>query len=762
MASRFLDHGVGDWHRITNDDALDEHLDFYYGHPPPPILAHTLHDPDLDRCLNWSAPRFAHSTRMEPDEHLVSPRVEPKIELPEQEKDVGDPTLLPDAGHDDSHGFNPFDDPTFHLQDGATTTDNHEQHVSHKRCEEPKREGLETTSPSTNGPFLVADTALDSPNVEGPQHLQRTLTEPMVQGGWSYADSQGTPPSTYIHPVSNGLPQVQYSGFQAQGQMPQSRTNFSRVRAHTTNSGPTSNPHQPYPRLNPAHLRQQVSTRGFLNNVHSAGYSNSGISRPVQTFFSDSGREYISPEAFGNPSMRSAHNIGLNGTTWGSNTFRGADNNIGQFVNSHNIPPEINGSPNHFINPNKLQNHPYSTVTSSRASKFETPLEPSVARDGPDQTKHQYRSSMKREAQSVLSDDDAESPTTSKPYELNYLNIKAARDAERPPFKTNKSRDSTIPMEDEQKQAFVARLVRCMLSTTRAEDNKGMISQWQKLKQDEPRVEQAAWRLLDMVLQLHTQKTMCKHLLGSEFTAQLVNDPTTATQRVQNNRKVNAGKKSYLDHGRRVVKTRAGQDGYRDSSRSTQPKHEDSDDEGLFGHMGDEDADGEIDEEYHQHMNGHIGKAAHAAEPASQGFGSSVRTKREIAIEHEDNGRRAKKRKRPESAFQNHPTAPMKKIKATRDPNNSRSKYQSINGCMIDLHDKSNEAKVMESGSDKVRAMFVEHHYPNSANSRPRRSMRAAAPKHFVGQDNSDGDEDEDQDQDDLEAEDEDEDDEYQ
>lgn len=29
---------------------------------------------------------------------------------------------------------------------------------------------------------------------------------------------------------------------------------------------------------------------------------------------------------------------------------------------------------------------------------------------------------------------------------------------------------------------------------------------------------------------LKTQKTMCKHLLGAEFTAQLVNDPSTATQ----------------------------------------------------------------------------------------------------------------------------------------------------------------------------------------------------------------------------------------
>ncbi|KAL8954097.1 MAG: hypothetical protein Q9222_000076 [Ikaeria aurantiellina] len=754
MGSRFLDHYVGDWHRITDDDELDEHLDLYSGYRLPPNQAHTIQRSGLDRYLDCSTTGFASATSMESDEGTVTPRAEPKLEVPEQKKEDTNASLLADIEHDDSSAFNPFDDPNFQLQDEGTATYNHEQNVRSNTTADLKHEGPETTGSSTNGPALAADASLDSRIVEETQPLQRTSTEPIIQAprAWSHHNSLGSPTSTYNYPMNNGLPQLGYPSLQAHGQMSHPRRHFSRVRAQTTNGGPTSYPHQTYLRLMPTSLRHQASTKSFLNNAHGNlgfGHSNNGISRSIHTSLSDDGREYTPSESFDSPSMRHAPNFAASGRTWDSNTFRGADDNTGRSINSYNVQSNINGVTSHYVDPSRLHDPVYSTGTSSQMLRSQTPRAPSVAQDEPHQIRRQSRAPMHKQVRQVHTEDDTETPMTIRGYELHYPNIKAARDAERPPFKTNRSRDPTIPMDDEARQEFVERMVRCMLGTHLAEDNKGMINQWQKLKQDEPRVEQAAWRLL-------TQKTMCKHLLGSEFTAQLVNDPTTATQRVQNNRKVNAGKKSYLDHGRRAVKTRAGKNGHRDSSNSTQPKPEESDDEALFGHMGDEDAEGDIDEEYHQHMSSMNGRVRTAS-----GFGSSIGgTKRGLETEHfEDNGRLEKRQKRTDSAYQHHPIAPRKKIKTARDPENSRSKYQSVNGCMIDLHDKSNEAKVLQSGSEKVRAMFMDYHYPNHhVNERPRRSMRAAAPKHFVGQDVSD--EAEDQDHPGLDTEDED--DEYQ
>lgn len=80
--------------------------------------------------------------------------------------------------------------------------------------------------------------------------------------------------------------------------------------------------------------------------------------------------------------------------------------------------------------------------------------------------------------------------------ELHYDSIDAARIAERPPFRVNPKKDESIPWSIDEKRKLVHRMVRCMLSTDHAEDNAGMIRQWNKLKQDEARVEQAAWRIL--------------------------------------------------------------------------------------------------------------------------------------------------------------------------------------------------------------------------------------------------------------------------
>lgn len=80
--------------------------------------------------------------------------------------------------------------------------------------------------------------------------------------------------------------------------------------------------------------------------------------------------------------------------------------------------------------------------------------------------------------------------------ELHYDSIEAARVAERQPARVNPKKDETIPWTNDQKRELVRRMVRCMSSVRFAQDNDGMIRQWAKLKLDEARVEQAAWRIL--------------------------------------------------------------------------------------------------------------------------------------------------------------------------------------------------------------------------------------------------------------------------
>ncbi|KAL9033417.1 MAG: hypothetical protein Q9214_007527 [Letrouitia sp. 1 TL-2023] len=116
------------------------------------------------------------------------------------------------------------------------------------------------------------------------------------------------------------------------------------------------------------------------------------------------------------------------------------------------------------------------------------------------------------------------------------------------------------------------------------QDNHNMKNTWAKMMEDTKRVEQAAWHVLDLALQIHQdgypiptnkpssnkfekfgtrwyeickglmyEKTMCKHLCGTNFSEQFVNDPKSATLRVQNNRKVNKTKSAVISQGRQAI-----------------------------------------------------------------------------------------------------------------------------------------------------------------------------------------------------------------
>ena len=108
----------------------------------------------------------------------------------------------------------------------------------------------------------------------------------------------------------------------------------------------------------------------------------------------------------------------------------------------------------------------------------------------------QYSEEMEDEIDVAMEDDDDASG-------CHYSSIEAAKAAERPPIKVKPEKDKTIPTTDAKRQEYVRQMVRCMVFTGKAQDNHGMIQQWRKMKQDIQRVEQAAWRMLEMTLQMH-------------------------------------------------------------------------------------------------------------------------------------------------------------------------------------------------------------------------------------------------------------------
>ena len=205
-------------------------------------------------------------------------------------------------------------------------------------------------------------------------------------------------------------------------------------------------------------------------------------------------------------------------------------------------------------------------------------------------------------------------------------------------------------------------------------------------------------------------------------------------QRVQNNRKVNAGKKTVLDKGRRVSYNEDTRKGRQDSFGSL-------DQETFLEDLGDEDAEGEIDEDYLLVSGGM--NNSHRATTQSTPSRSSVPAhglKHEQGDEDSDyiDTRGKKKSRRATTGTRRIPTNGI--AKNQRAPPGSRSRYQAINGRMVDLKDKSQEARIYAEASPEIQARFNAYHYPDgrpSESNHSRRSSRAAAPTTFRGADNS-------------------------
>ncbi|KAL8782308.1 MAG: hypothetical protein Q9213_005502 [Squamulea squamosa] len=763
--SRVNGRCMQDWHRIT-DEEFDRELDFWFNNE-------LVQQPDLAEQSTYSSHQTTSSTARlvtmpdgdsstTTDTAAVAPQTKTEESFQNSFLDATDSPL--------SQPSNDFENPDHHQQD----EDDHHTATPQEGISDPfieaKQEVVATALATP--PMSGADEQNPHLNFDpfnGSHPLQRVSSEPSqcLYSPWQNGNADGSPiqrptyhPTGTVHqpyPFAT-LPNKMYAPTQGFD---------TRARAQTFEYASTS------------HLRHNLHNRpesSLKNRVTAMDHFESGQMRLARALPDQSqstmsnGLGHLVDGQTADYEAGSA--VGTRNALLGFGTGSGVINTstVNQQKFHHNNDGLLSVNPH--IDPQDVhQGHgvaQYSNIPPEIILKSQRLPASSNIRNNVHLAKSQPRESLRsRPHQDHMAKHKGVSPAS--PPELHYNDIAAARQAERPRFKTNGKKDHTIPREDYEKQEYVARMVRCMKGCKFAEDNDGMINQWNKLKQDEPRMEQAAWRLL-------TQKTMCKHLLGAEFAASLVNDPTTATQRVQNNRKVNAGKKSYLDQGRRAVHGNASRSARRGSSTSTQLREENSDYDGHaygdarngvgpispIGELGDEDAEGDIDEEFFNNMPGHTSVGHLNA--SSPGPAAVRRTKRELDRDDSDEyGHRAKKSRR--TSAKNHPTAPKRHIKNPRPSGDrSRSKFQIIDGEMISLEDKKHEELVYSRGNAHIQELFTKIHYPHSQpplrNGRyinghassatgyypgaqptsigsSRRVSRAAAPTSFVGQDNS-------------------------
>ncbi|KAI4229546.1 MAG: hypothetical protein L6R36_000810 [Xanthoria steineri] len=789
------------WHRVSDAD-IDKELDF--------LLSKDLmqQQAQVEETFypSYHSTNFGASLAIMADgdssESTVTAAVAPREGTEENVK----PSHSESRDSPPSYHSNEFDNPEFHKSDEHDNEVRVGQAALPESSIETKQEFAPTAVMTTSA---SADHQITYPGINGiysSSPMQRVFSEPINHSitNWQSEDSDGPPVSHSTHNPTSGVHQAHFAPW---NKLRSSNHGFdNRSRAQTYNTGPTSHPRQLGASSVPSSKRAVVawdhmeptSTRfgsvakvGTLSNslAHNAGGEHDDY---VAGYDVDTHYPMLGPNQAGGT---------VNSLRINKDSFQ--HNDIYDPL-SANFYPDLRMIQQQEV----LKSHPLPTSSNGRHNANSTRSESR----GPMRT-HSHQDAMRAQFHPDHME-ERQGRSKSPLVELVYNDIESARQAERPKFKTNPKKDPTIPLTDKDRQRYVERMVLCMKNTHHAQDNAGMINQWEKLRQDQPRMEQAAWRLLDMCLQIHiegmpllpnrpscnryasmlerwdaicrgmsTQKTMCKHLLGSEFAAQLVNDPATATQRVQNNRKVNAGKKSYLDKGRRAVHGGPARSARHGSSASTQRRAEDSDEEGhpygdlhdgnglapFLGEMGDEDAEGELDEEY---LNPTANASADRVLPTSQGTTPARRPKREL--EHDDSddeyGSRAKKPRR--STAKTYPTAPKRHIKNPRRPGD-RSKFQVVNGKMIELEDKKNEELVYAHASAHVRELYNKIHYPNgrpsSRNGRPvnghanghassasgyhpgaqaffasnlRQHPRKAACKSFVGQDetSTDGD----------------------
>ncbi|KAL8716778.1 MAG: hypothetical protein Q9225_005916 [Loekoesia sp. 1 TL-2023] len=514
--SRVLNSSMKDWHRLNNHE-FDLQLDFLWAIDSPPKDRRFEQHSEIQQKLGWSMETPNQATEMQDS---VNPTgVAADAQPCQATTGANHPTPMPEGTDNPlSHVTNDFDDPQYHIQDSHA--DEHGSISMEQAHSSSSSEAKEEPAASVGmNPSSLAIASSTHPEAQGTHdyhRMQRGLTDSNVQPStsWSSGYSHGLPAANGGRYQGGGMHQELHRNFSTAPSVMNS--SYGRPRAQTTGLNSASFYGQQHPSYYGSQLRQSMHT----NSVWGQGgtmYPPSQMSNgfPYQSN-SSNGRNDL-----GFSTLRSSDLYAAQVSTVPSNTYDNvlAANSRRGNVNNNRLASTCNvhhNNNNQMVNPADLQIHPpqhqaYMTVPASQILKSQSPFTSDGTADGSGSTKmsskRKPRNTVQQQPQPIdteMEEEEIDEPETGEP-DVNYPSIEAARQAERPRFRANPNKDETIPRTDREKQFMVARMVRCMRSVREAEDNEGMIKQWMKLKQDGPRVEQAAWRILDMVLQLHVE-----------------------------------------------------------------------------------------------------------------------------------------------------------------------------------------------------------------------------------------------------------------
>ncbi|KAL8731213.1 MAG: hypothetical protein Q9181_004390 [Wetmoreana brouardii] len=404
-----------------------------------------------------------------------------------QAKIADDHKTSPPQATDNDIILNDFDHP--YIQQEHTQPEDYANTRSGLSVE-PKRETPEVptirmsnrTATSPSPAFQVA---------QGGHHLQRVATEPTIQPptDWSYL---------YPHERANNQhPQVHnwhnIPRSVSQKQQHARKLSANRLRAQTN---PTSHPRQnPSTYLSALNLGHHASAhRGWSHGM--AAYASTQAIGGSPSFFpatvSDGELGYNSqgsPES-GSLNFGIYKNVLNPGIAGGQNHFAqgfGFQHSTNSVVPQMVKPTDLHYRSTPFVNNNNnlppanvLKSQPERTFDHIQTKKQSNPLPRSSA--------------MKQKRSRAIAEIDEDG--RSEDDITRYKSVEESREAERPTFTVYPKKDPTIPRTAREQQEMVARMVRCMRDDNVAQDNKGMITQWTKLKRDEARVEQAAWRIM--------------------------------------------------------------------------------------------------------------------------------------------------------------------------------------------------------------------------------------------------------------------------
>lgn len=313
----------------------------------------------------------------------------------------------------------------------------------------------------------------------GGHTMQRVSTEPIVH----------QPPQDWLLHWPNQRPKAQPAQIQSWHQAPQPLLKHSHARKPSTGRVKTQTMYTSHPRQHPLTYPNASISGPPLHSSHVShhdpmAYGGSPYQFPATLSDTDAG--YNSQ---GSP-LSGVLNLDPHNSVLTSGAMGAADHN------HHFVPNHINNGQFGSLHDQHFPLLPLSSLNKVPLHHVLRSQPPCAINAGNAQsTNSQLCAITKKQPQHRQMEEETNEEETDD-LGLHYDSIEAAREAERPKFRVKPKSDVTIPKSVQDKKAMVARMVLCMMHTDSAEDNEGMIKQWKKLKQDEARVEQAAWRIL--------------------------------------------------------------------------------------------------------------------------------------------------------------------------------------------------------------------------------------------------------------------------